>query len=120
MPAQAAVLSSLQVGSIRLTWLPDGIHHVRPLEQYEHGSPALWADNPQVIDDEGWLVMSIGGLLVQSAEHNVLIDLGFGPHAVEDIAPLTGGQHHGDMYGGELLNSLRQSGLRPGDIDTVV
>jgi glyoxylase-like metal-dependent hydrolase (beta-lactamase superfamily II) len=120
MPARAAPLSSLQVGQVGLTWLPDGIHHVRPLEQYDNGSPALWAESPHVIDDDGWLVMSIGGLLVRSVGRCVLIDLGFGPRAVHDIAPLTGGQHHGDMYGGELLASLRQAGLSPADIDAVV
>ena len=120
MPATAAPLSSLPVGDVELTWLPDGIHHVRPLEQYTGGSAALWDDNPHVIDDQGWLVMSIGGLLVRSGGRCVLIDLGFGPHAVSDIGSLTGGEHHGDMYGGELLNSLRRAGLGPGDIDAVV
>jgi glyoxylase-like metal-dependent hydrolase (beta-lactamase superfamily II) len=120
MPAAAAPLSSLKVGDAELTWLPDGIHHVRPLEQYAGGDEALWSQNDHVLDDQGWLVMSIGGLLVRSGDRNVLIDLGFGPHAVEDIGPLTGGEHHGDMYGGELLNSLRQAGLGPQDIGAVV
>jgi glyoxylase-like metal-dependent hydrolase (beta-lactamase superfamily II) len=120
MPTHPAPLSSLRVGDIVLTWLPDGIHHVRPLEQYDHGSQPLWDQNPQVIDDEGWLVMSIGGLLVQTAGRRVLIDLGFGPHAVPDIAPLTGGEHHGDMYGGEMLGSLHRAGLRPDDINAVL
>jgi len=120
MPAHAAPLSSLQVGDVTLTWLPDGIHHVRPLEQYDNGSQRLWDENPQVIDDEGWLVMSIGGLLVRSAGRCALIDLGFGPRAVDDIGPLTGGRHHGDMYGGELLTSLRRAGLEPEDIDAVL
>jgi hypothetical protein len=31
MPAASAPLSSTMVGDIRLTYLPDGIHHVRPL-----------------------------------------------------------------------------------------
>jgi hypothetical protein len=31
MPAVSAPLSSTQVGDISITYLPDGIHHVRPL-----------------------------------------------------------------------------------------
>jgi hypothetical protein len=35
MPAVSAPLSSTQIGSISITYLPDGIHHVRPLAQYD-------------------------------------------------------------------------------------
>ena len=35
MPAVSAPLSSTQIGGISITYLPDGIHHVRPLAQYD-------------------------------------------------------------------------------------
>lgn len=118
--AAAAGLSTLNVGETRLTWIPDGIHHVRALEHYENSASEFWESNSQYIDDDDWLVMSVGSLLIQSGETNALVDLGFGPRAVEDIAALSGGSHHGDLYGGEMLKSLAEAGLQPEDINAVI
>jgi glyoxylase-like metal-dependent hydrolase (beta-lactamase superfamily II) len=120
MMASSAPLSTLEVGDIHLTWLPDGIHHVRALQQYTNGSPEFWQAHSEYIDENDWLVMSIGGLLVRTGGKNILIDTGFGPRAVEDIGPMSGGAHQGDLYGGELLRSLAAAGLTPGDVDVVV
>ena len=119
MPAVSAPLSSTQIGDISLTYLPDGIHHVRPLAQYDGADEAFWASRGHVLDEHGWLVMSIGSLLVRNGDMNVLIDLGFGPHAV-DIADLTLGTHEGNLVGGDLLRSLAAVGLTPADIHAVL
>jgi glyoxylase-like metal-dependent hydrolase (beta-lactamase superfamily II) len=118
--AGSAPLSTLEVGDIKLTWIPDGIHHVRALEHYENSGTEFWQQQSQYIDDDDWLVMSVGSLLIQSGETNALLDLGFGPRAVEDIAALSGGSHHGDLYGGEMLKSLAAAGLQPADINAVI
>ena len=117
---KCAPIQSLDVGEIQLTWIPDGIHHVRALEQYRGGTPELWNIHSQYIDADDWLVMSIGALLVRIPNKNVLIDLGFGPRSVEDIGALAGNGHKGDLSGGELLNNLRQVGVTPADIDGIV
>jgi glyoxylase-like metal-dependent hydrolase (beta-lactamase superfamily II) len=119
MPAVSAPLSSIQVGDISITYLPDGIHHVRPLAQYDGADEAFWASRGHVLDSDGWLVMSIGSLLVRNGDTNALIDLGFGPHSV-DIADLTAGTHEGDLVGGDLLRSLAAINLAPADIDAVL
>lgn len=38
----SAPLHSLEVGDTRLTWIPDGIRHVRALERYPSITPASW------------------------------------------------------------------------------
>ncbi len=119
MPATSAPLSSIQVGDISITYLPDGIHHVRPLAQYDGADEAFWASRGHVLDSDGWLVMSIGSLLVRNGDTNALIDLGFGPHSV-DISDLTAGTHEGDLVGGDLLRSLAAINLTPADIDAVL
>jgi hypothetical protein len=96
MAAVSAPLSSTQIGSISITHLPDGIHRVRPLAQYGGVDDAFWAARGHVLDEDGWLVMSIGSLLVRNGDTNVLIDLGFGPHSV-DIADLTAGTLPGSV-----------------------
>jgi glyoxylase-like metal-dependent hydrolase (beta-lactamase superfamily II) len=119
MPAVSAPLSSIQVGDISITYLPDGVHHVRPLAQYDGADEAFWASRGHVLDSDGWMVMSIGSLLVRNGDTNALIDLGFGPHSV-DIADLTAGTHEGDLVGGDLLRSLAAINLTPADIDAVL
>jgi glyoxylase-like metal-dependent hydrolase (beta-lactamase superfamily II) len=119
MSAISAPLSSVQIGDISITYLPDGIHHVRPLAQYDGADEAFWASRGHVLDEDGWLVMSIGSLLVRSGDRKVLIDLGFGPGSV-DISDLTNGEHEGDLVGGDLLQSLAAVSLTPADIDAVL
>jgi glyoxylase-like metal-dependent hydrolase (beta-lactamase superfamily II) len=118
--ATSAPLTTLEVGDVRLTWIPDGIHHVRALQQFPSSTAEFWQVHNQYIDEDDWLVMSIGGLLVQTGGKNVLIDTGFGPRGVEDISVMSGGSHHGDLYGGELLRSLEAAGVAAGSIDLVV
>jgi glyoxylase-like metal-dependent hydrolase (beta-lactamase superfamily II) len=109
----------MDIGDIKMTWIPDGVHHVRALEQFRGGNQEIWNHHAEYIDENDWLVMSIGALLVSTAGKNVLVDLGFGPRAVTDLSQLVPG-HHGDLIGGELINSLKTLGVTPGDIDGVV
>ncbi|MCE0763500.1 MBL fold metallo-hydrolase [Pseudonocardia kujensis] len=118
--ATSAPLHSLQVGETKLTWIPDGIHHVRALEHYPKSTPEFWEVHSQYIDENDWLVMSIGGLLVQTGGRNVVIDTGFGPRSVADISVMSGGSHHGDMFGGELLQGLASAGVPANNVDMVV
>jgi glyoxylase-like metal-dependent hydrolase (beta-lactamase superfamily II) len=99
--------------------MPDGIHHIRPLAQYDGADEAFWANRGHVLDEDGWLVMSIGSLLVRNGDINTLVDLGYGPHSV-DIADLTAGSHEGDLVGGDLLRSLDAVSLTPADIHAVL
>jgi glyoxylase-like metal-dependent hydrolase (beta-lactamase superfamily II) len=119
MAASAAPLCAVKVGDIRITFLPDGRLHARPLAQYGGSTPELWQRHDRYLDDDGWLVMSLGSMLVESADHKVLVDLAWGPRSM-DIAELTAGAHEGDMIGGQLLASLDTMGLTAGHIDTVV
>jgi glyoxylase-like metal-dependent hydrolase (beta-lactamase superfamily II) len=117
--ATSAPLSYTDICDVRITYLPDGIHHVRPIAQYGGSDNAFWASRGHVLDDEGWLVMSIGSLLIQNGESNTLVDLGFGPNSV-DITQLTYGEHEGDLIGGALIKSLASVGLTPDDIGNVL
>jgi glyoxylase-like metal-dependent hydrolase (beta-lactamase superfamily II) len=119
MAAKAAPLCSVQVGRIRLSYIPDGVQHTPPMSQFDNATEELWRRHGHLLDEEGWLILSIGALLVQTADRNVLIDLGWGPKSI-DIGEVTGGEGSGDMVGGELLTNLARVGLAPADIDTVV
>lgn len=115
----SADLSTLDLGDVTVTYLPDGVHHVEAPKHYPDAPAGVWEEHPEVINDEGLLVMSIGGFLVQTPTHNVLVDLGFGPETL-DVTTLTGGRIRGDMIGGDMLDSLARVGLTPASIDAVV
>ncbi|MBS4751274.1 MBL fold metallo-hydrolase [Nocardioides sp. zg-ZUI104] len=115
----SADLSTLDLGGVSVTFLPDGVHHVEPTKHYPDAPDGVWDEHPEVINDEGLLVMSIGGFLVRTGTHDVLVDLGFGPRTL-DMTALTDGRIRGDMIGGAMLDSLAQMGLQPADIDAVV
>jgi glyoxylase-like metal-dependent hydrolase (beta-lactamase superfamily II) len=117
--AHSAPLSSLTIGSVTVTYLPDGIHRVEAPSHYPDSPDRIWGRHPEVIDAEGLLVMSVGSVLIRTPRHNVLVDIGFGPQAI-DISELTDGRFRGDLIGGRLLDSLRSVGLSPDDIHGIV
>ena len=119
MPVVPAPAATLEIGSTRLSFVPDGVTHQRPAAMFTNVGPEFWAEHPEEFDEHGWLIMTFGSFLVQSGDRNALIDLGWGPKTV-DLAELTGGQMEGDSIGGDLLDNLAALGVAPTDIDTVL
>src|SRR6478735_8349836 len=91
----SADLSTLDLGDVTIAFLPDGVHHVEASKHYPDAPEGVWDEHPEVINDDGLLVMSVGGFLVQTGTHNVLVDLGFGPDSL-DVTALTDGRIRGD------------------------
>ncbi len=119
MPAQPAGPCELHLGRLQITFLPDGEIRHDPLASYP-GSPAsLWAGCPEYLDEDGQLVMSLGALLVRTAGHTVLVDLGWGPTSVDMVDPATG-RTNGRIEGGRLLASLEAAGTRPEEVEAVL
>jgi glyoxylase-like metal-dependent hydrolase (beta-lactamase superfamily II) len=119
MSAEPAGLSSVQVGDISLTFLPDGDIRMPPIPLYENASLDLFEQDGCVLDDERMLVMSLGSILVRSRTQLALIDLGWGPSS-SDLALVTHGERTGTITGGRLLDSLSSVGVQPSDIDVVL
>jgi glyoxylase-like metal-dependent hydrolase (beta-lactamase superfamily II) len=116
--ARPAATSELTLGDdMRITFVADGSIHIPSAPMYENGTPEIFTDNPHLLDDEGFLLMSLGAVLVETAGQRVLVDLGIGPAEV-DLAPLTGGP--GRMTGGDLLKNLARRGVQPEAIDLIL
>ncbi len=107
------------VGDIRVTFLPDGIHHVRPLAEYPGSTPELWASHAHLLDADGWLVMSVGSFLIETGGQKLLVDAGFGPRETRSVEPATGEQRS-DLIGGRMLDSLAEANCTPEDIDGIL
>jgi glyoxylase-like metal-dependent hydrolase (beta-lactamase superfamily II) len=108
-------LSTLTVGDVRLTMIPDGYHRCDPTTTFVGSTAEDWDSHRQLLDDRGRLVMTMGALLAELPDgRRVLIDLGFGPRTVI-LAEL--GM---EFWGGRLVSSLAEVGLAPEDIDAVL
>lgn len=112
---RAAPARTLEVGDTRLTYLPDGLVQLAPHGFLPSSTAEFWAEHPEYLDADGFLVASIGSLLVERGDRAMLIDAGFGPRTV----PPQPGRPFGTMSGGALLESLAAAGRTPLDVDTV-
>jgi glyoxylase-like metal-dependent hydrolase (beta-lactamase superfamily II) len=119
MPAVPASSATVEIGSTRLSFIPDGVSHQRPAAMFTNVGTNFRAEHPEEFDEQGWMIMTFGSFLLQSGDRNALIDLGWGPHRV-NLAEVTGGLIEGDAIGGELLDNLAAFGVSPTDIDTVL
>jgi len=119
VPASPAGFCRTTVGDIEVTFVPDGYLCASPTRSYPGTDDDYWAANPHHLDDDGFLVMSLGALLVRSAGKLLLIDLAWGPGSVL-TGVATPGQRQGRAVGGALLDNLRLLDVEPGDVDAVL
>ncbi len=104
---------SLSLGSIRITYLPDGEFSIPPAVLYPQASAEHWSAYAHLIGKDGRLISNVGAHVIQTDAQTLLVDAGVGPRAV-NIDEL-----QCSLRGGELLQSLKQAGLSPDDIDAV-
>jgi glyoxylase-like metal-dependent hydrolase (beta-lactamase superfamily II) len=119
MAARAATTSTLTVGDVRMTFVPDGSIHIAPDAFYSGDTAELFAANRHLQDEDGALVMSLGALLVEMAGRRVLVDLAWGPSSV-GLDDVMGQRGAGRISGGALLDNLAALGVLPRDVDAVL
>ncbi|MFI6041936.1 MBL fold metallo-hydrolase [Nocardia sp. NPDC051321] len=109
--AVSAPIRSHQLGELRVTYLPDGVALLEPRAWFPSSDDDLWIEHSHLLNPDGYLVASIGALLVEIDQHAMLIDAGFGPLALPSPFGL--------LRGGQLLKSLAAVGKTPRDIDLI-
>ena len=112
----SGVLRSIKTGHTTVTYIPDGFVQLHPRSWFLDDATS---NIDRWLDREGFLVGSIGSLLIESSLHDeiVLIDTGVGP--VYAAKEETGGVI-GAISGGLLLDNLRAIGIEPTDVTTVI
>lgn len=102
----------MTLGSIRVTYLPDGSALFNPTFLYPTTTLADWQPYRHLLNQDGQILASVGAYIIQTPDHTILVDAGYGPSqiAIEGNALL---------QGGDLLLSLQKAGLTPADIDIV-
>ncbi|MCA6092000.1 MBL fold metallo-hydrolase [Streptomyces sp. SCA3-4] len=110
-----AGIRSLQLGDVKVTYVPDGVIRLTPRGWLPATTDEVWAEHAEYLDETGHLVASVGGLLVEHGDRALLIDAGVGPLSV----PAEPGNAVGAIEGGALLDSLAEIGRDPGSIEAV-
>ncbi|WP_063043313.1 MBL fold metallo-hydrolase [Nocardia pseudovaccinii] len=100
-----------QLGDHRITYLPDGVALLDPRAWLPGSDDRLLAEHAHLINPDGFLVASIGALLIEHGSRAMIIDAGFGPLAVP--TPF------GRMRGGQLLDSLVAAGKTLADVELI-
>lgn len=118
MNASPAVTTTLDLGGTTLTYLPDGEFRAEPGVAYPAGHDDLFADDLDVVDGDGLLVLSVGAVLISTGERRVLVDAGIGARTIPLVRP--GTTRDAYLRGGTLLDSLHEVGVEPGDVDAVL
>jgi glyoxylase-like metal-dependent hydrolase (beta-lactamase superfamily II) len=113
MPAVPAPLEIVRVGDIRLTWVPDGEGVFSATGFLVPSSEDEWRSRHENdVNADGKMVVSLGGMLVQTPSNTVLIDVGIGPNRF-DMAI-------GYSAGGDFMKSFEKTGVKPEQVDAIV
>ncbi|MEV4252275.1 MBL fold metallo-hydrolase [Spirillospora sp. NPDC049652] len=108
-------LRSVELGDTTVTFVPDGVIQGRPGAWLPDSTDEFWATHPQYLDASGYLVASLGGLLVEHGDRALLIDTGLGPHSL----PADPRTPNGALRGGALLDNLAALGRTPEQLEAV-
>lgn len=106
---------SLRLGDTKVTYVPDGLVQLSPRGWLPATTDEVWAAHPEYLDDDGYLVAGVGGLLVEHGDRALLIDAGIGPVSL----PATPGAPVGRIEGGALLDHLTALGRPPAALEAV-
>ena len=109
-----AGIRSLTLGDTKLTYVPDGQTTINARMLLPEVTEQEWAQHAGYLDEGGFLLASVGGLLVERDGRALLIDAGAGPLTIGP--PLN---TYGVMTGGALLDNLAEVGRSPADIEAI-
>ena len=105
-------MTTVEVGGISVTPVVDSVVRLVPTKAYESTTAVDWSRHAALLDDEGFLRVTLGGYVVRSGDRVILIDAGVGP---EDRVG-----KNATMPGGKMLDNLRASGTGPEESTDVV
>jgi glyoxylase-like metal-dependent hydrolase (beta-lactamase superfamily II) len=108
-----AQLSSIQIGKIKVTYLPDGGGVVVPGALYPASTADGWQKYPDLLNEEGQFLTTIGAFLIEVGDEKIAVDTGIGPVNIEFPG-------FGPFFGGRYLDSLAGTGVKPEAVTQVV
>lgn len=110
-PGDPSAVRTLQIGDVTATYVVDGVVSIDPAAFFPDVPASHWSRWPELFNQDGQMLMSAGGLLIERQGQRLLIDAGVGPVLYEFP---WGSSTFGSML--DVLTSLQR---RPEDIDVV-
>jgi glyoxylase-like metal-dependent hydrolase (beta-lactamase superfamily II) len=107
----SSAVRSLQIGDVVVTYVVDGVMALRTGDFFPAIPADYWLRHGELLDAQGRVVMSAGGLLIERDRRSLLIDTGVGPVA--------GDTPYGPVNCGALLAVLSSLARRAQDIEAV-
>jgi glyoxylase-like metal-dependent hydrolase (beta-lactamase superfamily II) len=113
-----------RIGALEVVPVFDGYSREDPLHFYRLHPDAPprrgeagedWSERREFLDADGRIEHGLGGFLVRSGEHVVLVDTGVGPNQIGPYGP-----YNRVIAGGELPDRLRDLGVDPAEITDVL
>lgn len=98
----------MRVGDLEILPVHDGVARFQVAEAFETMPPEAWAPHRKFLTDDGELELALGGFLLRTGDHVVVIDCGVGA--------VTSGPFHG----GAFLTSLAAHGVDPAEVTDVL
>jgi glyoxylase-like metal-dependent hydrolase (beta-lactamase superfamily II) len=78
MLSEQSCVRTLQLDDVRVTYVVDGAMAGDPTAFIPQAPVTYWRTHRELLDSDGWMPMSAGGLLVETQHNLVLIDAGYG------------------------------------------
>lgn len=114
--ARPARVRSIELGELRLSYVPDGLAQISPSGWLPQATAEFWAERPHLLDADGYLVGGLGGLLIENGDRAMLVDAGLGPVTIPGHRT---GRLLGVLAGGAFPQSLAALGRAPERIEAV-
>ncbi|OBG24625.1 MBL fold metallo-hydrolase [Mycobacterium sp. 852002-51057_SCH5723018] len=110
-PGDPSAVRSFQFGDVTATYVVDGVVSIRPTAFFPDIPATHWSRWPELLDPDGQMLMSAGGLLIERQGQRLLIDTGVGP-VVSEFP-------WGSTNCGSMLDVLALLQRPPEDVDVV-
>ena len=111
--AKFSELQSITVGDVKVTFLPDGGGIVDPVALYPASNEDGWKKYPQLLDDDGKFITTIGAFFVEVGDRKIAVDAGIGPVHLDFPG-------FGPFFGGKYMESFQKTGHSREDVTDVV
>ena len=107
-----ALQQTIKYPSIKVTYVIDDYSYIPTNIMYPSSKPESWKQFDELTDNQGNMLVTFGGFLIESGNKKVLMDLGLGTEKVNFPG-------FGMVSGKGYLDSLKNLGINPEDITDV-
>ncbi len=112
--AKFTEFETLTIGDTKISYIPDGGCYIIPTQMYSASDAADWQEKyKDHLDENGDLMITLGGFLIERGDRKIVIDLGYGPNYAE----FPGFSY---FFGGNYLENFKKTGVKREEVTDVI